>query len=293
MFFSFVAIVAAFFQASKDASAKLIASKVDKYTLAWGITLGIVLFSIPFAIYQGLPDITQLSTQFWLVFALTGLAFALSNTLQSRAIQLSDLSIVIPILNFSPLFTLILSYFILQEIPGPYALVGLFLIIFGAYFLKLDLKDLKSGKWFKPIKAIVTDRGAQLMAIVALIWGADNVLAKIGVIETTASFWNMATRILTLLILTPMMIRASKKWTSELTGNWKPFVVMGFFMATSLFMLNLSLENMNAAIAAALFRFATLFSVIFGALFFKEKNLKERLGGGALMILGVVLITLP
>ncbi|MCK4555658.1 MAG: hypothetical protein KAT83_03550 [Candidatus Aenigmarchaeota archaeon] len=47
-----------------------------------------------------------------------------------------------------------------------------------------------------------------------------------------------------------------------------------------------------AAYVIAVKRTNTLFSVVFGAIFFKEKNIRGRLLGAALMVLGVAIISL-
>lgn len=46
------------------------------------------------------------------------------------------------------------------------------------------------------------------------------------------------------------------------------------------------------AYAIAIKRTSILFTVLWGALLFKEKNFKERLIGAAIMLAGVLLITL-
>jgi drug/metabolite transporter (DMT)-like permease len=70
------------------------------------------------------------------LFLLGSLASGILNlvaTLTStRALQLADASVTTPFLSFNPAFTLLLSVFILQEVPSVRGIVGVMRIVVGA-----------------------------------------------------------------------------------------------------------------------------------------------------------------
>jgi drug/metabolite transporter (DMT)-like permease len=184
MFWTLLTIAAALGQSSKDALAKRLSGKLNSYTLSVGIAFCIVLCVTP-SLFFNQNFIVNLTPLWLLVFLFTGVMFAITQVLMNKAFAISDLSVTIPILNFSTLWTLVLSPFLLGEFPNSIQLTGIVLITIGAYILKLT-KETKS--FLEPLKHLLTDRGSQYMLIVSFIWGLDTILGKIGARETNAYF---------------------------------------------------------------------------------------------------------
>jgi uncharacterized membrane protein len=295
MFYILLTILAAFAQSSRDLLAKKLANKVNPYTLSFGILsiVSVVCLAMVILVYL-FPDFfnTELkidfSYNFVIVFLLTGAMFAISAVLMNKAFQISELSLIIPILNFSPVFTLLLSPFLLSELPNNQAIIGIFLILFGSYILRLDLKKYSL---FQPIQSLFNDKGALLMLAVAFIWGLDTILGKIGAGQTNPYFWTFSTRLMTTLLLLPMVIKSDKNWVSSLKENSFNFLIMGGLVAFSIIAQTIAVLKLDAAIVGSLLRFATLSSVFFGWWFLKEKNFLEKISGAIIMIIGVIFIS--
>ena len=162
------------------------------------------------------------------------------------------------------------------------------MITFGAYILKLT-KETKS--FLEPLKHLFTDRGSQYMLIVSFIWGLDTILGKIGARETNAYFWIFSTRLLTFLILIPLAFKKDKNFIPKILKHKLEFILMGLFVGFSIVAQTVTVLQMPASLNSALLRFGTLFSVVFGVLFFKEKNFGYRFVGAAVMIAGVIVIS--
>jgi uncharacterized membrane protein len=295
MFYILLTILAAFAQSSRDLLAKKLANKVNPYTLSFGILsiVSVVCLAMVILVYL-FPNFfnTELKIDFTynfvIVFLLTGAMFAISAVLMNKAFQISELSLIIPILNFSPVFTLLLSPFLLSELPNNQAIIGIFLILFGSYILRLDLKKYSL---FQPIQSLFNDKGALLMLAVAFIWGLDTILGKIGAGQTNPYFWTFSTRLMTTILLLPMVIKSDKNWVSSLKENSFNFLIMGGFVAFSIIAQTIAVLKLDAAIVGSLLRFATLSSVFFGWWFLKEKNFLEKISGAIIMIVGVIFIS--
>jgi drug/metabolite transporter (DMT)-like permease len=95
-----------------------------------------------------------------------------------RAVRLSPLSLTIPFLSFTPVFAALLAIPIVGEYPSPLQLVGISLVVAGAFLLQ------SGGEAFSPVavwRAFRRERGSQLMVLVALVWAATISFDKLGV----------------------------------------------------------------------------------------------------------------
>jgi drug/metabolite transporter (DMT)-like permease len=284
-----LSIIAAFLQSTTDLIIKKLSSKINPYTLSLGTGLGIVFVNLPILFFRDIDFSTfNLNIQFFLAFIITAIMFAAANIFMNKAFSISDLSLVVPIINFTPLFTLLLQFLILRTIPNNTAIVGIFVIILGSYFLKLDLD--KVGI-FEPIKNLYRDRGAQYMLFVSFVWALDNILAKIGTGLSEPSFWTITTRMATVLITLPIAMKFDPNWLKNLKQNWFFILIMGCIAGISVTIINYLLAKYDPSIVTSLLRLATLFSVFYGMFVFKEKNALFRVVGVLVMIAGIVLIS--
>ena len=69
-------------------------------------------------------------------------------------------------------------------------------------------------------------------------------------------------------------------------------IPLGFIDALKYFFQLAALQFTLVAYVISIKRTSAILCVIFGALIFKEKGIKERLTGSVIMVLGVLLITL-
>lgn len=140
----------------------------------------------------------------------------------------------------------------------------------------------------------------------ALFESASNVfskkaLQKVGIVSTS---W--ASRFFSLFILIPLVILTKSFKTVNTTfllvfrkvsigkilSQSKSLAPIGICsgLSSAFQMIAISLTIVPNAIAVK--RLSILFGVIWGRLFFKETNIRERLAGAVIMVLGVILITL-
>ena len=113
---------------------------MDEYIVAWSL----FLFALPFfAILLFFTDIPEIGDNFWVALLVGGGLNVFTNLIYMRAIKLSDLSITIPLITFTPLFMLITSPLILGEFPNLFGIAGIVLIVTGSYLL--NFKEKKKG----------------------------------------------------------------------------------------------------------------------------------------------------
>lgn len=102
----------------------------------------------------------------------------LANVAFVHAVKVSPLSLTIPYLSFTPVFTTLVGVPLLGEIPAPVQLGGIGAVVIGA--LLLHGGGAKEGAgWLAPFRAFARERGSVLMTGVALLWSITAALDKV------------------------------------------------------------------------------------------------------------------
>lgn len=286
MFWVLNALLSAFFGASADALCKKAVEDSNEYLVAW-VRLG---YATPFLIAI-LPFINfpELGIAFFFPVILLIPLEVTALILYIKAIKSSPLSLTLPFLALTPVFLIPTSFFMLGERPGKFGLIGILLVTAGAYLLHVHTtyKGI-----LEPFRAIGRERGSVLMIIVAFIYSITSNLGKMAIQHSSPVFFGSVYPIILGIALFPLMKYKSKASLSMIVSRPKMFALIGASIA--LMMLNhciaISLTDVSYMISVK--RTSLLFGIMYGALVFKEVNIKERLLGSVVMIVGVVFITL-
>lgn len=284
MWFLF-SFLTAFFESLKDVFSKRGLKKdIDEYVVAWSLKFFAVLALIPLTFFSSIP---LLGPRLWPALFAGGTLNVIAAILFMKALKHSDLSLTIPMITFTPLFLLATSPLMIGEWPKPLGLAGVLLVVLGSYVL--NIKERHAG-FFAPFKALVREKGPRLMLIVAFIWSITSNFDKIGVKNSSPLFWVLAMNVYMALVLLPIVLYKSRQGVKVVVANWKSLLPVGLFNATAQIFQMTAVSLTLVAYVISVKRTSVIFGVIFGALLFKEKGLKERLVGAAIMVAGVALI---
>ena len=284
------AFLGAFSESLKDVFSKKALNSIkniDEYVAAWSMRF----FALPFLLSLLLfVEIPVIGDGFWSALLVSGGLNTITTILYMKALKLSDLSVTVPMVTFTPLFLLVTSPLIVGEFPGVFGVFGIILIVMGAYML--NIKKRHEGNIFSPFRALLHEKGPRLMLCVAFIWSITSNFDKIGVVNSSPVFWTAALNLFLTMTLLPIMLLKSHSCTTQVKNNIKALLPIGFFTAMMHIFIMTALSLTLVAYVISIKRTNALFGVLWGALFFREKNVKERLLGALIMIAGVVLITL-
>ncbi len=285
MLWFFLSLLAAISLATSDALTKIFFSGHSPYVMGL-IRLGYALpwlltslFFIPLVI----PD-----TTFWLCM-LIGLPLeATAFYCYMKALKVSPLSLSVPFLAFTPGFIIVTGWIILDEKISIGGFWGIILIIIGAY--SLNLSQTRHGI-LGPLKAIFQEPGSRLMLLVSFIYAFTSAIGKLAIIHSNPYFFGVVYNVaLTTLML--LFLPAAKNGKPGKNLLKKPLIglLLGVIVSVAIFSHMLAISLTNVAYMISLKRTSLLFGVIYGALWFKEENIAERLTGAIIMITGVFLI---
>lgn len=282
-----LALLTAVFQALGDAVSKKALADVDVFALTWfRFTLALVVL-VPAVVMTGAPD---LGPWFWPALIADGALNILAVTWYMTAISRSDLSLVLPMLTFTPVFLLVTSPLIVGEFPDGQGVAGIGLIFAGSYILNLGLAR---DRLAEPLKALFRDKGTRLMLGVAFIWSLTSNIDKIGVDNSSSQFWPFSVLCFMAVGLYPMMAFRSKSPVAELRKNARWAIPAGLFTGFLLLCQMAAIKLTLVAYVISVKRLSIVLGMFLGWAFFREKKIGPRLAGAGLMLAGFMLITLP
>lgn len=287
MIFSYIyALLSALFESLKDVSSKMGLKDMDEYLVTWAFGI----FALP---YLALPflfiSIPSLGSQYWVALLIDGALNVIATILQLKAIKSSDLSLTIPLLAFTPLFLLVMSPLILGQFPTLLGIIGVIFIVIGSYVLNIQRRN--SG-YLAPFKAMFEQHGPKLMLIAAFLLSITSSIDKIGVLNSSPLFWAFSVHSFTTITLLPIIIRELNHHLKLTETDYRLLLAVGLFSALAILTQYIAITFLLVPYVIAIKRTSTLMSVLFGYLIFKEKGIKGRLIGAAIMVIGVILITL-
>lgn len=206
-----------------------------------------------------------------------------------KSLQASDLSISIPMLSFTPVFLLFVSYILLNELPSFLGLIGVVIVTVGSYIL--NISSVKYG-YFEPFKSIFRNRGTAYMLAAAFIFSITASLAKIGIKLSNPAYFMATHYLFASVILAALFFNRIKNNIGQIKENSRYFLMMGIAVAFSELLAAAALKSAIVPYVISLKRTSIIFSVLIGFFIFKEKNFRHAITGAVIMFIGVVLIVL-
>ena len=282
-------LLTGFLIATSACIVKIAMRRNDEYVVGWMRMVFALPFFLVLLLWVKKPQLDYVFYKTVLViipFEITAYILAL------KAVKISPLSSTMPFLAISPALAIVSSSIILQEKLSGIGLAGILLVVIGGY--TLNIEAIRIG-FLGPIKAILKEKGAKYMIIAASIFSLTSVLGKQAINHSSPVFFAMVYFPIVLLFFTPIIFMRYKKGIFKINSfkkNYYVFLLLGgIFVLISLFhCLAISMTNVAYMIAAK--RSSLLFAVIYGAVIFKEKNIRERLFGTSIMILGIILLSI-
>ncbi len=280
-----ICIISAFFWAIFDLTRKLSLKKINSVNLLliFTITQFIIFLIWIFIDNFSINLIPYLLPGIILIFV--GLFSAL---LFLKAIQQSDLSLTIPLLSFSPMFSSIFSFFFLNEQLSKIQYFGVFLIIFGA--LILYSKKLTLEEFLKSFKVILKNSSAKLMIIVSIIWSLTPVLDKLCLEHSSINFHGFI-QSLGMIILLIFLFKKDKVQTLNTKKNLRLILLTVCVGSTATILQFYAILTNYVPIMESIKRsVGQLSSVFLGKIFFNEKINKPKVIGVIILSVGVYFI---
>ena len=231
----------------------------------------------------------SLPNQFWLYSILGGIAGALGNGFLVKALQRGALSVLGPINSYKSVVGIIVGIFLLGEIPNAWGIIGIILIIYGSYFV-LDTTEERFSWALLKKQEIQFRLWAMILTAIEAVFVKKVILAS----STTIAFisWCWFGAVFSFLLL--FLYRLNVKMELQKIGytNLHQYVLLIICIGTMQFTTNYAFDHIPVGYALALFQLSTIVSVLLGHRIFKEADIRKKLIGSAIMIIGSIAIIL-
>ncbi len=247
------------------------------------------LLLIPVLWMTGIPVLTG---EFLSLVAIMLPCEILAMLLYMKAIRDHPLALTLPYLSFTPVIITVCAFIFLGERVTGLGLTGILLVVGGSYLLNLEKATAGTGgpDLLGPFRAAVTNRGSQLMLLVAGLYSITAVLGKSALQHVPPLFFAAfyfvllgAACVVLALIWRPASLRGCLRRPAValiIAGLMIVMVVTHF----------LALERVETAYMITVKRTSLLFGILYGAWLFGERHLPQHMIAGMLMVLGIFLI---
>jgi bacterial/archaeal transporter family protein len=286
-----LALLAALFASFTAILAKIGIEDVDSNLATAVRTIVVVIMAYLMVVITGQTgNIAAVSTKSFIFLVLSGLTTGLSWLAFFKAIQIGDVSKVVPIDKASVVLTILLSFVVLREPATMPVVAGGVIISIGTFVLiGKDKKKKKQGKKVFNTKSYI------FLAIMSAVFAAlTNILAKIGIEDVDS---NVATFIRTVVIIIfawgivffQGTVRELKKISRKsyifliLSGAATGFSWLCYFAALAIG---------KVSIVNPIDKFSVVLTMILSFIILKEKPTKSTVAGAVLITIGTALLIL-
>lgn len=166
-----------------DVTRKFLVGRIRPVPLAFLLTAASAPLFALWTLVDGLPE---LQPGYAAPALLSVVLNVFANLMFFAALRTSPLSVTIPLLSFTPVFTALLGIPMLGEIPTAVQGLGILLVVAGAFGL-----NVRSGEGTSPralLRSWARERGAALMLAVSLLWSLTLPLDKMSTARASAPF---------------------------------------------------------------------------------------------------------
>ncbi len=216
--------------------------------------------------------------------------------LSTVALKRADASLVSPLLTFNPAFTLLIAALILSEVPGLRQTVGVAVVLLGAYLLEVEAAR---TNLLAPLRLLLRRPGTLLAISASALWGTTTVLEKLAIDHMTPPSGPLVALLGTFLmavLLTPGALRPRSHEEAE-ESRWKGLALHPRALLLAVLIAGIAPLFGFTAIAlglvgyvTTLFKLSSVLTILWAWLFLGEGQIKSRLLGASVMLIGGLLV---
>lgn len=243
------------------------------------------IFSVVLAFFTSW---TAFSPSFWIYSVLGGITGALGNGFLVKALEKGSLSVLGPINAYKSVVGITGGLLLLGEVPNVWGLMGIALIIGGSYFV-LDTTE-ERFSW-----DLLKKREIQFRLWAMILTAIEAVFIKKVILESSPALaffsWCWMGALFSLLLLFIYRINLNS-FGQTLNADRRIWLWLVACIGTMQLTTNYTLDHMPVGYALSLFQLSAIVSVLLGYRIFKETDIRKKLVGSAIMVVGSAVIIL-
>jgi drug/metabolite transporter (DMT)-like permease len=248
-----------------------------------------LLTVLALAVLAGMP-VAALGLDFWaniltaVVLAVAGYVFLW------YALKSTDLSVLGPINAYKAVLGLVLAVILIGEVPNLSGLIGVALIVAGSYFVI----DRVPGQGHRSaFRQFTREPGIQLRFAALICSATESVFLKRALLLSSPMTTFLTWTVLCFAIAATAAVLLRRDVVTEMTrlrSEWRTLLWLATTTALMQLTTILTFGKLQVGYSLALFQLSTLVTVYLGHRYFQERNIRRRLLGSLLMVIGAMLI---
>ena len=265
---------------------KKTANKISDLNFVWLTSLCTLPFFIVGYFIFGLNKAINIDPNFFLILGVGVITLFGARILLRKAFDTSDLSLVSPIKGFTPIFSLIIGIFVLNEVPSTLGYIGIFCIFLGS--LISNYKALSKVGF--SLKKILTLQGVYLTIISDIFYSVYFLDSKLGSQQVAIFPWLI---MLHGIIAGVFFIELGFKRKLDVKTLLPAVRVMSLYAIFNSFSIIISLfliSQIYLAYYTSLMQIYILVDVFLGHFVLKENGFINRLAGTAVIFVGLIMV---
>ena len=227
---------------------------------------------------------------YWLPGIGSALLNLVANLAVLEAVRIAPLSLTIPVLSLTPVFTTLLAIPVLGEVPSAPQLGGVMLVVGGVLWLNSAAGE--PASLLRLWRSLWRERGSQLMILTALTWSLAMPLDKLALGASGPAFHGLALN--AGVALGALLVLAGKGRMGELGklgAHWPRLTLIVVVGAVALVLILLAITQTWIGFIETMKRgLGSFLALVWGRAFFGETVTARQLAAVAAIAGGVALI---
>jgi drug/metabolite transporter (DMT)-like permease len=248
-----------------------------------------LLTVLALAVLAGMP-VAALGLDFW-ANILTAVALAVAGyVIVWYALKSTDLSVLGPINAYKAVLGLLLAVVLIGEVPNLFGLIGVALIVAGSYVVI----DRVPGQGHRSaFRQFTREPGVQLRFAALICSATESVFLKRALLLSSPITTFLIWTVLCFAIAATAAVLLRRDVVTEVTrlrSEWRTLLWLAATTALMQLTTLLTFGKLQVGYSLALFQLSTLITVYLGHRYFQERNIRRRLLGSLVMVIGAMLI---
>jgi len=282
-----LALAAALFQVLRNTVMKRLGHALDEYINVWGRFTFLLPFALATCVVGGFPT---LKPGFWSWCLAFGVCQTLSTLALSKALKLSEISLVTALWKVSLLILLGMAWVTIGEHPSALGVAGVLLSAAGVYLL--NIRRARLSPW-APLAVLVTDRGQRYTLLAALFYAPSVITIKQAILASNAAMGTFGGYLVASVLVSVLALRTSARHFRAVPRHWKEFVALGLFAALTTILQGKAYTMTLSSYVEAVKQVEILFAMAVGVFVFGEaQRVRESAVGALAMLAGMILLAL-
>lgn len=271
------------------------AVSMSRYAKPTILFIGFSVATLILTVAVRIVGVPEIQPNFWLIALGSAVLNFLAFPILLKAYEVGEFSSVYSMQLLTPIFLLFTAFIGLGEMPSGWGSAGVLLTVTGLYIISKNNTRHFGVKNFR--------KGNLLGIAVALIYSISVNFDKLAAQYSSplfaglvySMFFVLAYGLYSLIVHRTFFVRESVNGQEPHAFYWPGFfiiVLLGLALAAGSLLHNAALLTGYASYTIAIKRMGVLFGVVWGWLFFHEKNIWRKLFGATVAVAGVILIVL-